>query len=137
MSADFDGSEDREYIDPDEFIENTRKAAQQGASEPEDSIWDSDEAFESLKMERTVHPEESYEQMTKRIVEQAGPAAAQAIVHLALHSANDNTRLNAAKYITDKFYGDDNDKSGLATWERLVASAVKSLESHANQGSGN
>ena len=67
-----------------------------------EALWDSDEAIESLKMERALHTDETNENLTRRLLEEAAPSAAQSIIHMALHSANDNTRLRAATYITDK-----------------------------------
>lgn len=100
-----------------------------------EGIWDSAEAIESLKMERSVHPEETNETLTKRILEQAAPMAAQSIVHLALHSTNDNTRLNAAKYVTDRLL-DAETESGKAVWERMMAEVISDAELHANTERG-
>ena len=102
------------------------------------SLWDSDDAIAALKMERIVTGDsETNEQLTKRILEQAGPLAAQRIVHIAAHGTNENTALRAATYITDLVYGDDSGRASKATWELFVAEAVSQAELHANVGSGN
>ena len=101
-----------------------------GAPDPS-NIWDSDEALDSIKMEKAVHPDRTPEQMTKELLEQAGPAAAASIIHIALHSANDNTRLSAARYITDKMY-DDSSATSKPAWEELVADIVSNAEILAN-----
>jgi hypothetical protein len=104
------------------------------ATGPE-NLWDSENAIESLKMERSVRPDETNEEMTRRILEEAGPLAAQSIVHLALHSQNDNTRLNAAKYVTGTLL-EGQTEDGKASWEKLLGDAIDQAEIHANQGQG-
>jgi hypothetical protein len=75
--------------------------------DPTDPKWDSDEALENLKMERQVNPDLDNERLTKKLFDEASPLAAQTIINLALHGTNENTRLNAARYITDKVYDGD------------------------------
>jgi len=100
------------------------------------SLWDSDAALDSLKLEREFSPNESDEERTKRILVQAGPQAAMSIVQLAMHATNENTRLNAAKYVTDVARDIVSDTIG-ASWETILAGAIKQVEEHANEGSGN
>ena len=135
----FNHDRDRDRDRDRDFVDQTQDLAKNFTpirpdSDDED-VWSSEDAFETLRMERTVHPDETPEQMTKRILEQAGPAAATSIVHIALHSTNDNTRLNAAKYITDLVYADDSGKAK-APWEDLVAEVISQAELHANVGQG-
>lgn len=101
--------------------------------DPSDPQWDSDEALESLKMERSIKPEESNEQLTRRLLEEAGPLAAQSIIHLALHANNENTRLNASKYVTDTLIGADASGPAKQKWEDLVGEAISEAEVYANQ----
>jgi hypothetical protein len=110
---------------PDTPEYRTRDAAENGA--PEESVWDEEDAIESLTMERSIH-DETNEQLTKRLLEEAAPMAAQSIIHIALHDTNGNTRLRAAQYIADKVYADDSTKSGAAPWEELVGSVVSEAE---------
>lgn len=135
MAGNFDYNEAE---DPQTPEERTAAAARSGSPNPESSVWDSDEALEGLKMERAVQGDEDAETQTKRLLKEAGPAAAASIIHIALHSANDNTRLNAAKYITDKFY-DDGAGNAAAAWEDLVANVIDTAELVANmpQNPGN
>jgi hypothetical protein len=107
--------------------ERTIEAASSGAPDPEASPWDSDDAIESLTQERTIY-NETNEQLTKRLLEEAAPMAAQSIIHIAVHDPNGNTRLRAAQYIADKVYGDDSEKSGKSGWEQLVGSVVSEAE---------
>jgi hypothetical protein len=97
--------------------------------------WDTDDAVRGLTMERSVNPTESNADMTKRILDENGPAAALAIVHMALHSTNDNTRLRAATYITDKYYDDSNNADGIG-WEKLVGDVVSQAEILTEQAAG-
>lgn len=104
------------------------------AQEPDDSYWDSDEALESVKMERTINPHETNAQLAKRLFDEAAPGAAMTLVHLARHATNENTRLNAAKYVTERVLGRvDGDEAGEATpLESLLQEFHDTLENHAN-----
>jgi hypothetical protein len=128
--------------DPDDgdFVDRTRAASESGhPGDPESSVWDSDDAFESLKMERSVQGDEKPDEMAMRILKEAAPMAAASIVHIALHSANDNTRLAAGRYVVD--LAREADVNGQEGWESLVADVVSSAELMANApqrpGSGN
>lgn len=93
--------------------------------------WDSDEALAALTMERSVNPNESNEALAKRIVIESAPQAAMSLVQLALHARNENTRLNAAKYVVDKAT-EAGAENGKATWEKLMAGFLSETELHAN-----
>lgn len=101
--------------------------------DPTDPKWDSDEALENLKMERSLNSDLSNADLAKKLLDEASPFAAQTVIHLALHAANENTRLNAAKYITDKLY-DDGTSNTKPTWEKLIGNVVSDAEVYANQG---
>ena len=107
---------------------------EKGREFPPSGEWDTDEALESLKMERDVNGELTNEQMTRKILEDAAPLAATKIVHIALHSQNDNTSLAAAKYITD-YMLQDQTADGKATWEQLLGEVVSEAEVYANSTS--
>lgn len=120
----------------EDFLDRTRRASDAGGSaRADDNPWDSADALESLRMEQSVRPDETPEQMAKRILQEAAPMAAQRMVHIAMHSANDNTSLNASKYITDLVYSDDSGKVK-APWEELMAEVIDQMELEANQGHG-
>lgn len=102
--------------------------------DPEDPRWDSDAALENLRMERSVRTDLNNEQLTRQILEEAGPQAAMSIIHLALHATNENTRLNASKYVTDNLIN-EGAASTKAKWEDLVGEAVSEAEVFANGGS--
>jgi CHAT domain-containing protein len=98
---------------------------------PEDPKWDSDAALEAVKMERTVTGDMTNEALTRKILEEAGPQAAMSIVHLAVHGTNENTRLNAAKYVTDNLIN-EGASATKAKWEDLVGEAISEAEVYAN-----
>lgn len=99
--------------------------------EQESRFWDSDEALADLKMEQAVHGDESHEQMAMRLLREAAPQAAMSIIYVAMHSANDNTRLAASRYIIDKST-DDGTNGAKQTWEDMVGDVVSSAEMFAN-----
>lgn len=108
-------------------------AAKAGTPDPSKSIWDTNDAVESLVMERQVTKTTSNEDLTKELLSAAAPMAAQRIIHIALHDPNGNTALRAATYITDKAYGDESAKPGKSLWEEMVGTVVSDLEVHANR----
>ena len=102
--------------------------------DPTDPKWDSDAALENVKMERSVRGDMTNEQLTRQILEDAGPMAAQSIVHLAIHGTNENTRLNAARYVTDNLIN-EGASNAKQKWEELLGDAISDAELHANYGS--
>jgi hypothetical protein len=103
--------------------------------DPTDPKWDSDEALESLKMERSVRGDLTNTDLTKKLLEEAGPQAAMSIIHIALHGTNENTRLNAAKYVTDNLIAEGGSGAGKQGWEALIGDTISEAEVHANTGS--
>ena len=101
------------------------------------SLWDSDQAFDDLKQDRTVYPDETPEQMVRRMMEENAPMAAQRIFHIAMNSHNDNTSLSASKFIVEMVTNPDNGPTK-AIWEKLVGDMVSEAEVTANaiQGGG-
>jgi hypothetical protein len=104
------------------------------ASKRPASYWDSDEAFAAVKMEKTVNPHESNASLTRRLFEEAAPQAALTLVHLAQHATNENTRMNAAKYVTERVLGKiGDDTEGTSTpLESLLEEMHQTIENHAN-----
>ena len=119
---------------PEDFLDRTSLAAEAGdPGDPEESLWDSQDALDSLKMERTVVGDETPADQTKRMLEEAGPMAAASIIHVALHSNNDNTRFAASRFIIEH-----NREEGVGEgvfWEKLVADVVSGAELLANSPS--
>jgi hypothetical protein len=60
------------------------------------------------------------------------------LIHLATHGTNENTRLNAGKYVVDRVLGRIGDEvTGSASpLEKLLGDFHKELEQHANEGKG-
>jgi hypothetical protein len=135
MSDEFDFDDFIEDDAPTPSLESTSSTSSTASSESitssQPKYWDSDEALEALKMERAVNTDETNEQLTRRILEESGPAAAYSIVHIALHGTNENTRLRASQYVTDFVTGDDS-SSNRQTWEDLVGDVVSKAELFAN-----
>ena len=95
------------------------------------SLWDNDEALSSIATEKTVYPDESSEQMVRRMMEENAPMAAQRIFHIAMNSHNDNTSLSASKFIVEMVTNPDNGPTR-AVWEKLVGDMVSDAELTAN-----
>lgn len=72
---------------------------------PKGKAWVPDEALEGMIMEREYHPEESNPKTTKRLMDENAPVVAMSLIHLALHSGSERTRLDAGKYIMDRVLG--------------------------------
>ena len=103
------------------------------SGKPKD-YWDSDEADELLKMERTMNPDETNRALTQRLFEEAGPQAALTLIHLAQHATNENTRMNSAKYVTERILGKigDGETDEESPLDRIVKEMNNKLESYAN-----
>jgi hypothetical protein len=66
--------------------------------------WDPVRALSALKEEADLFGR-SAEAQTRHVIAEAGPAAAAAVVFMALQSANEKVRLEAARYILDRNLG--------------------------------
>jgi hypothetical protein len=102
------------------------------ADKPPSGDWDTDEALAQLKMEKMVNPTESLtdEGLALKLLNEAAPLAAKSIVQVALHSPNDNTRLNASKYIIDVVR--EGSVGGKSKLEELLGDVVDQAELYAN-----
>jgi hypothetical protein len=96
--------------------------------------WCSDEAIAALNMERDMHPDETEEELTKRIFRENAAAAASRIVKVALTSPSERSALEASKYIVERTLGPVG-QAGDAV-DPLKAFLNK-VEQAANAGSGN
>lgn len=100
------------------------------ADENDDS-WIADEALASLVTEREVHPDETEEQMTRRLFRENAANAALAIIHTAVHGTNERTRLDASKYVVERVLGkvgDDAYDAEKSPLEALMEGVLKSAE---------
>lgn len=122
-----DNADDQPF-DNNDFSSDSSPAFDLG---PDSSLWDDDNALEALKLERTVHGDETNEQLVKRMLDEAAPRAVQSIMKIAFFGANENTKLNAAKYIVDRVL-DTQDGAHKAKWEEMVGDMVSEAELLAN-----
>jgi len=89
--------------------------------------WDSDEALEFLKEERTVFGDVSNVELTRRLIEEAAPAAALSMIHLSRHAVNENTRMNASKWVVEMATNIETE-DGKAAWEKMLPDVVHEAE---------
>jgi hypothetical protein len=93
--------------------------------------WDAAEALDSLKMERSVNPSETEEEMARRILREASAAAAQSIVHIALNDPNSRVRLSAAQTVLDRTLGKIGDEVPKeAEWVEMLQEAMAVATPH-------
>lgn len=102
--------------------------------------WVPEEAIAALRMERTVmDPLGSYEDQARQLFRENAPNAAASIVHLAVHSINERTRLSAAQYVVDRILGkvgDDTFGAEKNPAQALLEGLVRDAEQHANTSPG-
>lgn len=67
--------------------------------------WIPDEALNALVQERAVHPEESPEQMARRLILENLGQVTLGVIHTALWGSNERTRLDAQKYLMERALG--------------------------------
>jgi hypothetical protein len=98
--------------------------------------WISDEALESVKLNRALHPEESLAEATRRVFRENSPIAAQAIAHIAIHDPNTRVRLDAAKYVVERVLGKPGEENphGRTPLDALMEGIVTEVEEYANKG---
>ena len=67
--------------------------------------WVPDDAIAALVMDRTVHGEETQEQLARRLLRENLPVAVVGIIHTAQHGENSRIRLDAQKYVVERVLG--------------------------------
>jgi hypothetical protein len=82
--------------------------------------WDPDEALSNLEAERKAFDDEAPEDRTRRLFKENADGAAMSIVHLAHHAVNENVRLKAAQYVTDRVLGRIQDSTALSDEDPFV-----------------
>lgn len=70
-----------------------------------DDGWPKDEALKGLVMERRMHPDETEEQLSRRLLRENAPEAVSVIIHTAIHGSTDRIRLEASKYVVERVLG--------------------------------
>lgn len=133
-SANADPNSSHTNSTPDEPTSNTDELTPYSRSGKPMSYWDSDEADQAVKMEKSLNPTETSAQLTQRLFEENSPQAAMTLIHLSQHATNENTRMNAAKYVTERVLGKVGD--GVIEEETPLEKVVKEmhvrLEHYAN-----
>lgn len=120
----------RRCIMTDEDYSNQPLPNSPEGSEEQHKDWDSDEALEFLKQERTVFGAEdtlSNIELTRKLIEEAAPMAAMSMIHLSRHAMNENTRAGAAKWVVE-FATQVQTEEGRAAWEKILPSVVQEAE---------
>jgi len=123
----------------DEFEGTSDEDASAPSTPRVPQTWNADDALDFLVMERAVNPSESVEEMSRRLFHENLPTAVASIVHVAIHSPNEKTRLEASKYVVERVLGKIGTETldeGKSPWEELLANVVTNgvdaAESHAN-----
>jgi len=90
--------------------------------------WDSDEALEFLQEERTVFGDGMTNvELTRKLIEDAAPMAAVSMIHLSRHAVNENTRMNASKWVVEMATNIETE-DGKAAWEKMLPDVVHEAE---------
>lgn len=100
-----------------------------------DKAWVPDDALASLVSERELNPDESDEQLTRRLFKENSAKAALQIVFVSNHGTNERTRLDASKYIVERVLGkigDDVFEGAKNPLEALMEDVLEQAEAFAN-----
>jgi hypothetical protein len=104
---------------------------------PEDADeWDAKRALENLKMEHALDAHGTPQTTAKRLFEEALPVATMAITHLAMHSATEVIRFNAAKYVVERTMGPAErvvSVDGRHAWDDIYESVTDEAENYLKQ----
>lgn len=77
--------------------------------------WVPEEALANFVDERSVHKDETNKETARRLINENIPLVTQSMVHLALHSKSERTRLDAGKYLMDRSLGKPGENLGEAS----------------------
>lgn len=101
--------------------------------------WVPEAAVEALNMERTLHEDETNEQMSRRLLREAAPIITQGIINTAIRGSTDRVRLDAQKYVLDRVLGkvgDDSYEDNKSPLEKLTELLTRDAEEYANSMNG-
>lgn len=74
------------------------------------SDWDPEEVRAALDTELAVEGDQkTYDDIARRKINEAVPFAADALIHIVMHSENERHRMQAAEYILNKVLGKPSD----------------------------
>ena len=108
--------------------ERPQRERRKGSGEPYDEDWLPEAALKGLAEEALVNPSETSDELATRLFRENAPIAAMSIIQLAKGALNENTRLRAAQYVTDRVLGPaanphPGDKGN--PWDDLLATITK------------
>jgi hypothetical protein len=92
--------------------------------------WDVEQALADAVSSKILL-NDSYEEQTRRHLEQSAPAAAMSIVQIALYSHDERRKLDASKYIVDRMLGkigEEKDNGKGSPLESLLGEVVQYAE---------
>jgi hypothetical protein len=98
----------------------------------DDKPWVTDEAIDAMVMERTVSPSESEEALSKRIMRESLPVLTTNLIHLAVHSGSETTRLRASTYLLDRVLGKPGQDAAGAVSDPLTELLEEMAKAEAN-----
>lgn len=105
------------------------ESANRPDNESEEGLdWDPEATDEMLTMEKsTIGSHESNIDLTRRLIEEAAPHAALSMIQLARHAVNENTRMNASKWVVE-MATQIQTEDGKAAWEKMLPDVVMEAE---------
>jgi hypothetical protein len=88
-------------FDAEDLIDESAPSMAMPYDRESEDEWVPKSALEALAMDKYAFPERTPVEHAEQMLVEGAPAAASAIVHLAIHSNNERIRLDAAKYVID------------------------------------
>lgn len=99
--------------------------------------WDANDALDSFVTERTLNQDETVREYSRRVIRENMPLVTKSMVHLALHSKSERTRLDAGKYLMDRDLGKVGDNPGdINPLENFLAEITEFANEHSEEGQG-
>lgn len=95
--------------------------------------WDPNQALHNMTMEKALEGLDNNLAVAKRLFEENLPLSVMAICHLAVNSANEGIRFNAAKYVVDRTMGPAEKSSapdGQEAWKTVFDSVLTEAEGY-------
>lgn len=109
-------------------------------SSPEDSLGDLPDTWQPsdiegiLITERTINPQESNEEMARRLINEGVTTAVLGVLHIARHSQNERVRLDAQKYIVERALGRVGDDAFVENpMNKFIKDVTQFVDAHVNE----
>jgi|ERR1051326_8059680 hypothetical protein len=103
---------------------------------PDYREWVPDEAVAQLTVRRALQDVEDPVKMAAELIKEALPLATMSMTHLAIHSPTEMIRLQAAKYILDKSFGEGKDirmPDAKPAWDKIFDTVVVEVDNIVNR----